>query len=414
MTSIRQRARAPRTAREGTSDDDRTAAGLRLDRCLRGHCSPAARMLAGIGRAPAWPACSPRAARRAPRRPAARPVRDLARCAGPLGHREGRQLVQLAGVHRRRRGHRHASDPARLHQGRPASRSPTPRTTTTTTSSSPRCKPQLQAGARTPAATSGAQHRLDGGPADPARLGAGAGQGQHPERRATSSRTCSDVDFDPGRQLLAAVAERLHRHRRTTPTRPAARRSSRSTQLLTDPTLKGKVTLLTEMRDTVGMVLLAQGKDPAKLHRRRLRRRDRRDSARPRTPGSSRGFTGNEYGKPLASGDIAACLAWTGDVVQLQADNPEPGLRPARDRPPALVRQLRHPQPGQAQEERRAADRPLLRARGHGRGRGVRQLHLAGQGRPGGPAGEGPGHRRQRADLPEPRRSSAARTSSAA
>src|SRR6185503_15187331 len=34
-------------------------------------------------------------------------------------------------------------------------------------------------------------------------------------------------------------------------------------QLLTDPRLKGKVTLLSEMRDTVGLVLIALGKDPA-------------------------------------------------------------------------------------------------------------------------------------------------------
>ena len=35
------------------------------------------------------------------------------------------------------------------------------------------------------------------------------------------------------------------------------------THLLTDPALKGKVTLLTEMRDTLGLVLLELGKDPA-------------------------------------------------------------------------------------------------------------------------------------------------------
>ena len=41
--------------------------------------------------------------------------------------------------------------------------------------------------------------------------------------------------------------------------------------------------------------------------------------------GQIKGFTGNEYTKPLASGDTAACFAWTGDVVQLQADNPDLG-----------------------------------------------------------------------------------------
>ena len=95
-------------------------------------------------------------------------------------------------------------------------------------------------------------------------------------------------------------------------------------QLLTDKTLKGKVTLLTEMRDSVGMVMLAQGKDPASFtdadfDAALAALKSAKDS------GQLRGFTGNEYGKPLASGDTAACLAWTGDVVQLKADNPALG-----------------------------------------------------------------------------------------
>src|ERR671927_1042053 len=36
-------------------------------------------------------------------------------------------------------------------------------------------------------------------------------------------------------------------------------------QLLTDPKLKGKVTLLTEFGDTIGLVMLANGDDPAKV-----------------------------------------------------------------------------------------------------------------------------------------------------
>ncbi|MDH4352613.1 MAG: extracellular solute-binding protein, partial [Actinomycetota bacterium] len=33
--------------------------------------------------------------------------------------------------------------------------------------------------------------------------------------------------------------------------------------------------------------------------------------------GQIRGFTGNEYAEGLAKGDIAACIAWSGDVIQL-------------------------------------------------------------------------------------------------
>ena len=36
--------------------------------------------------------------------------------------------------------------------------------------------------------------------------------------------------------------------------------------------------------------------------------------------GQLKGFTGNDYTTGLASGEIAACLAYTGDIVQLQAD----------------------------------------------------------------------------------------------
>jgi spermidine/putrescine transport system substrate-binding protein len=95
-------------------------------------------------------------------------------------------------------------------------------------------------------------------------------------------------------------------------------------QLLTDKALKGKVTLLTEMRDTVAMVMLAQGKDPESFKDADFTAaidavKEAKDS------GQLRGFTGNEYVKPLASGDTAACLAWTGDVVQAKADNPSLG-----------------------------------------------------------------------------------------
>ena len=95
-------------------------------------------------------------------------------------------------------------------------------------------------------------------------------------------------------------------------------------QLLTDPRLKGKVTLLSEMRDTVGLVLIALGKDPASFTDADF------DAAcaeiqKAKDAGQIKGFTGNDYTRPLAAGDTAACMAWTGDVVQLKADNPSLG-----------------------------------------------------------------------------------------
>ncbi len=94
------------------------------------------------------------------------------------------------------------------------------------------------------------------------------------------------------------------------------------TELLTRPDLKGKVTVLTEMRDTMGLILLDQGKDPANFTSEDY------DAAlavlqAATDSGHIRQFTGNEYSGGLASGDIAACIAWSGDVIQLQFDDPK-------------------------------------------------------------------------------------------
>ncbi|GEB60777.1 ABC transporter substrate-binding protein [Streptomyces gardneri] len=94
------------------------------------------------------------------------------------------------------------------------------------------------------------------------------------------------------------------------------------TQLLDDPSLKGRVGFLTEMRDTVGMTLLDMGKDPGKFTDAEY------DEAIGRLQKGVdkkqiRRFTGNDYTSDLDKGDLAACLAWAGDVIQLQADNPD-------------------------------------------------------------------------------------------
>ena len=39
--------------------------------------------------------------------------------------------------------------------------------------------------------------------------------------------------------------------------------------------------------------------------------------------GQIRAFTGNEYLRSLESGDFVACIAWSGDIVQLQYDRPD-------------------------------------------------------------------------------------------
>jgi spermidine/putrescine transport system substrate-binding protein len=96
------------------------------------------------------------------------------------------------------------------------------------------------------------------------------------------------------------------------------------TDLLTNKKIHGKVTMLTEMRDTVGLTMLDMHIDPADFGDKEYEAVIKR-LTKVRDSGQLRGFTGNEYGSGLANGTIAACVAWTGDVVQLQADKPSLG-----------------------------------------------------------------------------------------
>jgi spermidine/putrescine transport system substrate-binding protein len=93
-------------------------------------------------------------------------------------------------------------------------------------------------------------------------------------------------------------------------------------QLLEDPKLHGKVTLLTEMADSVSIVMLANGDDPTKVDDTSFQKAiDRIQKAV--NSGQIRQFTGNDYTGPLTRGDLAACFSWSGDVVQLTVDNPK-------------------------------------------------------------------------------------------
>ena len=128
-----------------------------------------------------------------------------------------------------------------------------------------------------------------------------------------------NVEFDPGRTYslpwqsgFAGIGYNLKA--------TGGKKVTSMTQLLTDPALKGKVTLLTEMRDTVGLVMMEQGKDISKFTDADFQAAiDMIQQAK--DAGQIKGFTGNEYTDGLAKGDIAACAAWTGDVVQLQFDD---------------------------------------------------------------------------------------------
>ncbi|GAA3390031.1 polyamine ABC transporter substrate-binding protein [Cryptosporangium minutisporangium] len=92
------------------------------------------------------------------------------------------------------------------------------------------------------------------------------------------------------------------------------------TDLLTRSDLKGKVTALTELRDTMGLILLENGNDPASVTDAQFDEALATLDAAVKS-GQIRRFTGNDYTQDLAAGNVAACIAWSGDIVQLQADN---------------------------------------------------------------------------------------------
>jgi len=93
-------------------------------------------------------------------------------------------------------------------------------------------------------------------------------------------------------------------------------------QLLTDAKLKGKVSMLTELADSVGLVMLANGDDPGAVTDDTFNAATERVQAAVDS-GQIVRFTGNDFAQPLTRGTFAASVAWSGDIVQLLADNPK-------------------------------------------------------------------------------------------
>jgi spermidine/putrescine transport system substrate-binding protein len=93
-------------------------------------------------------------------------------------------------------------------------------------------------------------------------------------------------------------------------------------ELLTRSDLKGRITLLTEMRDTMGFMLRTVGAEPDKFTDAEWHNAiDALSKAV--SDGQVRSFNGNDYLNDLASGNTLACEAWSGDVIIAQQDNPD-------------------------------------------------------------------------------------------
>lgn len=85
---------------------------------------------------------------------------------------------------------------------------------------------------------------------------------------------------------------------------------------LFDPALKGKITVLSEMRDTMGILMAYQGADPSNFTDDEFSKAielltQQVDS------GQIRQVTGNDYIAAMESGDVTAVIGWSGDMIQL-------------------------------------------------------------------------------------------------
>ncbi len=87
-------------------------------------------------------------------------------------------------------------------------------------------------------------------------------------------------------------------------------------EVFTRPDLKGKVSMFSEMEDTMALALLAIGHDPAKFTDAQFN--EALDYVRKaKDAGQFRSFTGNDYLSDFQQGNTAVTMAYSGDVAQL-------------------------------------------------------------------------------------------------
>lgn len=124
---------------------------------------------------------------------------------------------------------------------------------------------------------------------------------------------------DPGRKMTAPYMNGISG---IAYNRKATGRDITSIDDLWDPAFKGRVSLLSDMRDSLGMIMLSQGDTPADPTPEGVQKavdvvREQKDR------GQIRRFTGADYGDDLAVGNTVIAQAYSGDINQLSADNPD-------------------------------------------------------------------------------------------
>jgi len=127
-----------------------------------------------------------------------------------------------------------------------------------------------------------------------------------------------NVDFDPGRKnsltwqsgfgVLAWNKEKV----------PGGLKNVAD---LWKPELKGRVEVLSEMRDTIGLIMLEQGVDISKNFTSAQYESAVDELQKHIADGQIRQVKGNSYKEDLISGDALAVIGWSGDIFQINAEN---------------------------------------------------------------------------------------------
>ena len=184
-------------------------------------------------------------------------------------------------------------------------------------------------------------HRLDGRPPRSASATPRSSTTPTSRTRRTSTPTCSNLDFDPGREQSlpwqGGFAGICWNNEKIPDGLAHASTTSGS------PTLKGRVGVLSEMRDTMGLIMLEQGVDISRrLRRRRVQRGARRlpraGHERPDPQHQGQLVHRGPRQRRHPRGDRAGRA--TSRVAQRRGRLREVGVRAPRGRRHALERQL--------------------------------------------------------------------------
>ena len=128
-----------------------------------------------------------------------------------------------------------------------------------------------------------------------------------------------EASVDPGRKFSAPYMSGMVG---LAYNRAATKRDITKIDDLWDPAFKGRVSLFSDAQDGLGMIMMSQGNSVENSSMETVQKaidlvKEQKEK------GQIRRFTGNDYADDLASGNVAIAQAYSGDVVQLQADNPD-------------------------------------------------------------------------------------------